>query len=114
MEALGTLSSRPSISRKVRGRLSLGAAAATAEAHLHADQGDGAAASPSSVGVGALNVTPLVKTQVAANVAQASAEFTFNPLNGKIWVGGAGASRPATSSSSTATAYEHRVRRLVG
>lgn len=112
VQALGTLASRPSISRKVLGIMEVNATA-LAEVHLHPDRGDGAGAAPTSVGSLALNVGPVVKSQVAGITAFANVVFFFNPANPKIWIGGSNLTN-GDSIGISAQAYDHRVGRIVG
>lgn len=113
IEALGTgvLGSKPSVSQRVRGRISLVAAAAGAHVALLNDRGDGGGAFPNAASV-LTYVTPRARTQVAAQLGDAVGDFIFNPFNPKIWIGG---SSLATSDSISfvATGYDHRVVRLV-
>lgn len=110
VEALGTLGSKPSISRKVYGQLALTAASAIADVHMHPDKGDGTGPAPTSTAIGPTNVVG-VKTQVAANTAQGFVTFVFCPGNPKIWIGG---SSLATSDGVqfVAIGYDHRVQRV--
>lgn len=108
---LGTLPSRPALSRKVYGSIVLNAANANAEVHLHPDRGDGAGPSPTSIGSGALNVAPVVKSQVASLVAKGNGMVFLNPANGTIWMAGNNIAA-ADSVTFAAQAYEHRVCRI--
>lgn len=107
---LGTLPSRPAFSRKVYGLILLAAANANAEVHLHPDRGDGAGPSPTSVGSGALNVAPVVKSQVA-NTSKGNGLVFLNPANGTIWMAGNNVAG-GDSVSFVPQAYEHRVCRI--